>query len=390
MVSPPRSGDKVAAGGGVLVTARKFAETYIAPKASAWEREGAVPRRAFEDAATAGLRGILVPNDFGGCGLGFTEALEVLEALAGANAAFAFALWVHNNATNTVARSGTDFHRNAYLEDMLKGSHIGAFCLTEPDAGSDAAAITTHAERHDDGWTLNGTKSWVTNGAQADILLVFAQTNPGAGVLGIAAFLVPADRPGANRTPAYDLPGAAAFGLSDIIFEDCKLSEDDLLLQPGEGFRAAMAGINQARTFVGALCCGMLGSSLETALKYAASRSAFGKSTLEFQGVQWPLADVATDLEAARLLTRHAAEALDRGETAITPAAHAKKFASRAAFDGVSNCMQAMGAAGLRDTYPLSRHLVTAKMTHFLDGTTEIQNVVIARALMAQHGIKIE
>lgn len=375
---------------GLLPAVRKFTESYIAPKAAEWERDGAAPRRAFEDAAKVGLKGVLVPEDLGGCGLGFTEALEVLETLASANAAFAFALWVHNNATNTVARVGSAFQKDAYLTDMLKGTHIGAFCLTEPEAGSDAAAIATHARRHDDGWILNGTKSWVTNGAQADVLLVFAQTDPGAGVLGIAAFLVPADRPGASRSPAYDLPGAASFGLNDIVFEDCRLSEDDLLLPPGEGFRAAMAGINQARTFVGALCCGMLGSSLETALKYAASRRAFGKSTLAFQGVQLPLADVATDLEAARLLTRHAAEALDRGETAITPAAHAKKFASRAAFDGVSACMQAMGAAGLRDTYPLSRHLVAAKMTHFLDGTTEIQNVVIARALMAQHGIKLE
>ena len=134
----------------------------------------------------------------------------------------------------------------------------------------------------------------------------------------------------------------------------------------------------------------MLDASLKTALKYAASRRAFGKSVLSFQGVQWPLADVATDLEAARHLTRHAAKALDRGDAAILSAAHAKKFASRAAFDGVSSCMQAMGAAGLRQTYPLSRHLVAAKMTHFLDGTTEIQNVVIARSLMAQHGIKLE
>ncbi|MEM8744913.1 MAG: acyl-CoA dehydrogenase family protein, partial [Pseudomonadota bacterium] len=210
MASPSETAEKIAAAG-VLPAARKFAEEYITPKAADWERDSAVPRRAFEDAAAAGLKGILVPQDSGGCGLGFTEALDVLETLAGANAAFAFALWVHNNATNTVARVGSDFHRDAYLDDMLRGTHIGAFCLTEPDAGSDAAAITTLAERHDDGWILNGTKSWVTNGAQADVLLVFAQTNPGAGVLGIAAFLVPADRPGTNRSPAYGLPGAAAF-----------------------------------------------------------------------------------------------------------------------------------------------------------------------------------
>ena len=370
--------------------AQKFAEAYIAPNAALWEKNSAVPRDAFAEAATAGLKGILVPSAQDGCGLGFVDALGVLETLAEADAAFAFALWVHNNVANAVARSGTNWHRETYLNDMLSGTRIGAFCLTEPDAGSDAAAISTHAERRDDGWVLNGTKAWVTNGVRADVLLVFAQTDPGAGVLGIATFIVPADRPGTLRKAAYDLPGAAAFGLSDIVFDGCKLTDDDLLLPPGEGFKAAMIGINQARTFVGALCCGMLSASLDIALKYAGSRQAFGKSVLNFQGVQWPLADVATDLEAARHLTRHAAMLLDQGKPAIIPAAHAKKFASRAAFDGVSNCMQAMGAEGLRDKYSLSRHLVAAKMTHFLDGTTEIQNLVIARALMARHGIKPE
>ena len=374
----------------LLPAAQKFAETYVAPNAAIWERDGTVPRDAFEHAADAGLKGILVPGELGGCDRSFSEAVNILEVLAAADSAFAFALWVHNNVTNAIARSGTNAQHDMYLNDMLAGKRIGAFCLTEPDFGSDAAQIKTHAKRNKDGWVLNGTKSWVTNGARADMLLVFAQTDPGAGVLGIAAFLVPADRPGASRGAAYDLPGASAFGVSDITFDDCKLLDQDLLLAPGEGFKAAMIGINQARTFVGALCCGMLDASLDTALKYAATRRAFGKSVLSFQGVQLPLADVATDLEAARLLTRHAAKALDRGDTAIVSSAHAKKFASRAAFNGVSSCMQAMGAAGLRQSYPLSRHLIAAKMTHFLDGTTEIQNVVIARSLMAQHGIKPE
>ena len=175
----------------LLPAARKFAETYISENAAAWERDGLAPREAFEHAAEAGLKGILVPRELGGCGRSFSEAVDILEALAGADSAFAFALWVHNNVTNSIARSGTDAQHDRYLNDMLAGKRIGAFCLTEPDVGSDAAQIKTHARRHKDGWILNGTKAWVTNGARADALLVFAQTDPGAGILGIAAFLVP-------------------------------------------------------------------------------------------------------------------------------------------------------------------------------------------------------
>lgn len=374
----------------LLEAARGFAAETMAAKAAEWERAGAAPREAFVAAAEAGLRGVLVPRDQGGCGLSFVEAAELLEVLSGANAAFAFALWVHNNVTNGIARSGTAAHKQEHLGDMLAGKRLGAFCLTEPGVGSDATAITTHAESRGDGWVLTGTKAWITNGVRADVFVVYAQTEPGAGAGGIAAFVVPAERAGVHRGEPYGLPGATAYGLSDVAFEGCELTDADLLLPPGQGFKEAMGAINQARTFVGAACCGMLAVSLEIALKYAAERRAFGQPVLSFQGLQWPLADVATDLEAARALTRRAAEALDRGEKAIVEAAHAKKFASRAAFDGVSKCMQAMGAAGLRDDYPLARHLTAAKMTHFVDGTTEMQNMVIARALLRQHGLSLE
>ena len=374
----------------MVVAARKFAKHYIGPNSAKWERDAETPRDAFLEAARAGLAGVLVPEESGGGGACIRDALPVLEELAAANAAFSFALWVQNNVANAVARDGSADHVERYLPDLLAGKCLGAFCLTEPEKGSDAAAILTHASRDGDSWLLNGTKAWVTNGTHGDLFMVYAQTEPGAGAKGIAAFLVPADVPGVHRGGAYDIPGAAAFGVSDITFKECRLSKGDMLLPPGEGFKAAMTGINKARTFVGALCCGMLSSALEIALKYAAHREAFGKPVLSFQGVQLPLADVSTDLEAARLLTRHAADLLDAGEPAITEAAHSKKFASRAAFNGVSICMQAMGAAGLRSDYPLARHLLAAKMTHFLDGTTEIQNIVIARSLMQQHGLKTE
>lgn len=178
-------------------------------------------------------------------------------------------------------------------------------------------------------------------------------------------------------------------GVTGLWLADCPVPETDLLFGPGDGFKAAMRGITAARTFVGAGCCGILTSSLQTALRYGATRQAFGKPLLSFQGLQWELADVATDLEAARLLTYQAAAALDRGEAAVAEAAHAKKFASRVALTGVSQCMQAMGAVGLRTDAPLARHLATAKMTHYLDGATEIQNIVISRALLKEYGIDV-
>ena len=181
--------------------------------------------------------------------------------------------------------------------------------------------------------------------------------------------------------------GGHALGVSGIRFEDCPVADEDVLLGPGEGFKAAMSGIDKARMFVAAMCCGILGASLSTALSHAAGRRAFGKPVLSFQGLQWQLADVATDLEAARLLTHDAAAAFDRGEAAAVAAAHAKKFASRVALDGISQCMQAMGAAGSLMEHPPARHLAAAKLAHYMDGTTEIQNLVISRGLLKPFGL---
>ncbi|MEC9369030.1 MAG: acyl-CoA dehydrogenase family protein, partial [Pseudomonadota bacterium] len=235
----------------------RFSADYLAPAAADWEAAGEVPREAFREAARHGLTGVLVPREFGGQELGFAEAVPILETLAGANAAFAFALWVHNNSANALARSAGSTAAKDVLPAMLSGEKLGAFCLTEPEKGSDATGITTFAKESKSGWTLTGTKSWVTNGTRADLLTVYAQTKKGAGARGIAACLVRADSDGFSRGEAYSLPGAMAFGLSDVSFDKCRIAPDAILLPPGDGFRAAMTGINQARTFVGALCCGM-------------------------------------------------------------------------------------------------------------------------------------
>ena len=366
----------------VVEAARAFARDVIEPNAAAWDEAGRLPADAFREAAARGLCGLTVPEELGGRGLDMPAMALAVEAFASACMASAFGLVVHNNLARNLSRNGTPGQRARWLPPLLAGERIGAFLLTEPQGGSDAAAITTTARRDGSGWRLDGVKAWVSNGACADLLSVYAQTDPAARWRGIACFLVEAGAPGVVREPAYRLLGGRALGAGGFRFEGCRVDADAVLLGPGDGFKAAMAGIDFARVNVAAMCCGMLGRSLDTALSFAAGRRSFGKATLEHQGLQWLLADVATDLEAARLLTARAAALLDGGRGDHTlAAAHAKKFATRVALARIADCMQAMGAPGLRAEHPLARHLACAKMAQYLDGTTEIQNVVIGRAL---------
>lgn len=363
-----------------------FARDQVAPFAAQWEVDRVVPVETITAAAKAGLAGVLVPPDMGGLGARYVAAIQALDELAGHCMAFTLALWVHNNVANGIARGGNDEQRKRYLPAMLRGERIGAFCLTEPGVGSDATAITTTARKVGSDWELTGEKAWITNGVAADVYAVYAQTDLNLGWRGIACFLVDGSTPGLVRGPAYTMMGSHAMGVCGIRLDRCRIPERNVLLGPGDGFKAAMKGINIARVCVGVMCCGIMRASLERAIAYAQERKAFGTTTANFQGLQWMLADVATDLEAARLLTHRAAVAMDAGGTAMVEAAHAKKFATRAALKGIAECMQAMGAAGYRTEYPLGRHLANAKMAQFLDGTTEIQNVVISRALFPSRG----
>lgn len=366
----------------MVARAAAFAADVVAPNAADWEAARTVPRAALVEAATAGLCGLVVPTELGGRGLGVVATARVMQELAAADLAFAFALVVHNNLAGNIARNGTTAQIERYLPDMLTGRRIGAFLLTEPKGGSDAAAIETRADRNGAGWVLDGEKAWVTNAAVADILSVYAQTDPTAGWRGIACFLVEAGAPGVERGAAYQLMGGHAMGTGGFRFTGTPVGPEGMLLAAGAGFKAAMSGIDFARVVVAAMCCGMMQAGLDCALDYAVRRRAFGQAIADFQGIQWMLADAATDLQASRLMTYDAARSLDAGADATVASAHAKKFATRAALARLADCMQTMGAAGARAEYPLARHLAAAKLAQFLDGTTEIQNVVIARALL--------
>ena len=366
----------------VVNAARAFARDVIEPNAGAWEEAGSVPREAFREAAARGLCRLTVPESMHGHGLGMPAMALVVEALAAACMASAFALTVHNNLARGITRNASAPQLERWLPGLVAGEQIGAFLLTEPQGGSDAATMTTTARRDGRDWRLDGVKAWVSNATTADLLSVYAQTDASAGWRGIACFIVEAGAPGVIREPAYRLLGSHALGTGGFRFEGCRVDGDDVLVGPGEGFKAALAGVDFARITVAAMCCGMLGRSLEVAMEHAAGRRTFGKSVLEHQAVQSLLADAATDLEAARLLTAHAAGVLDDGTGRHTlAAAHAKKFATRVALSRIADCMQAMGANGFRTEYPLARHLTAAKMAQYLDGTTEIQNVVIGRAI---------
>lgn len=369
------------AGRALVAKAAAFAAQHVAPHAQRWEDERHPAVDALRLACAEGLAEIELAADWGGPGLPYIAKLAAVEAIAYHDMAFAFSLVNHHNALVRIARDAARDHVAPLIARMRRGEMIGCTALTEPGAGSDFAAIATRAERNGAGWVLNGEKAWITNAAICDVAICYAQTDPGAGWRGIAAFLVRADRPGFVRQPPFRLQGGHAIGAGGFRLENYAAEAADLLQPPGAGFKSAMTGINGARTYVAGMCCAMLEAGLATAVRYATARRTFGQRLIDHQGLRWSLVDAATDLEAARLLTRQAAQAIQDGADAVIPAAHAKRFAVPAAERHLAACIQAMGAEGLRAHHPLGRHLANAKLCAFTDGSTEIQNERIGRDL---------
>ncbi len=365
-----------------LVAAGRRVAKIAADSAADCEADKRPPREVWQAYRQAGLKGLLVPREQGGHALSALGMAQISEALGGADPAAALTFIPQEYCMAAIATYGHHPWHWQILKTLMAGEKLTGFLLTEPQAGSDVAAIATLARRDGNGWRLTGSKAWVSNAPHIDEHFVFAQTEPGAGAKAIAGFLVPADAPGVRIGEPYRLIGGHVAAIADVHFEDVALAPERMVVPPGHGLRAALSAIDLARVNVAAMCCGMLQVGLDVALAYAAQRQAFGHAIAEFQGLQWMLADVATDLQAARLLTYDAAETLDRDGKASLQAAHAKKFASRVALSGLGQCMQVMGANGLKQDWPLARLFANAKIAQCLDGTTEIQNVVIARNLM--------
>ena len=307
----------------MIKKAAEFASAMIEPNAAQWEYARCFPRDVFIAAADASLAGLIVPATDGGSDLGPRGMADIMRKLAAADFAFAFSLVVHNNLAGTIARYGSVEQKQRWLPGMLSAKKIGAFLLTETSGGSDAAAIRCHARPQGSGWVLNGEKAWISNASDADVLSVYATIAPEQGFRGIACFLIPADRPGVHRLEPFNLMGGHALGTGGFSFTDVSLQPEDLLIAPGEAFKAAMAGIDLARVNVASMCCGMLERGIEEAVGFAGSRQAFGGPISDQQGIRWMLSDAATDLAAAHALTEKAIDALEAGQRATIAAAHA-------------------------------------------------------------------
>ncbi len=371
----------------LVATAADFTRRVIAPAADAWDKAGAaLPRAVAAEWAALGLNSLQVTQARGGSGASYYTKIAVAEAMARVCLASAFALNNIQGSVTRLEREGSVDQIARYLPGLMSGAVICAPSLTEAAAGSDFAAIATSATKIPGGWQLDGDKAWITNGAIADLLVMYAQTEPGSGAAGIASFLVDLHAPGVERLPPDAVIGGSAFGSAGIRLSAVRVPDRDLFAPPGQAFKRGMRGITGARTHVAAMVCATVETALRTAVDYAARRHAFGRPLLKHQGLRWQLADVATELEAARLLAYRAVDIVAANGDAQIEAAFAKKFAAEMATRSIAACMQAMGAEGLRPEHALGRHLVAARIAAYVDGTTEMQTERIGAVLMSRYG----
>lgn len=376
----------------LIARAEDFASRFVAPSAAAWHEAAApLPPEITHEYAALGLAALQVTPANGGHGASFHTKLRVAEAIAAHCFPTAFALNNLQGSVTRMEREGSPSQIARYLPRLCTAETICSPALSEPGAGSDFAAIATSATRTQSGhtllgWTLNGEKAWVTNGVIGHQLILYAQTEPGAGAKGIASFIVDLDTTGITRLPPEHHIGGSTIGACTIRLENVHIAEDDMFAPPGQAFKRGLRGITAARTHVAAMICATVDASLRIAVAHGGTRHAFGKPLLAHQGFRWQLADVATALEATRQLVARAADIIEAGEDAQYEAALAKKHAAEMAGPAIAACMQAMGAEGLRTTHPFGRHMAAARIAAYVDGTTEMQTERIAASLPYRYG----
>jgi alkylation response protein AidB-like acyl-CoA dehydrogenase len=366
-------------------TARKFAREKVLPRAHEIDEQGKMPRELIAEMASLGFLGIYVPEDLGGAGLDVLSYALVVEEINRACASTGVVLCSHVSlAVDPLLHHGSRDQKERFLRPLAQGTKIGCFALSEPASGSDAAAMRTTARRDGDGWVLNGTKNFITNGSLADIAIVFAQSDMSAGHKGIAAFIVEKGAPGFSVGKLEHKMGIRGSDTAQLVFQDCRVPATNVLAAPGAGFRVALSTLDGGRISIAAQAVGIARACLEDALAYAKEREAFGKKISEFQAIQWKLADMATEIDAARLLTWRAAALKDRGEDHILAAAEAKLFASDVAVRAARECVQIFGGYGYLTDFPAERHYRDAKITEIYEGTSEIMNLVIADEILKE------
>jgi butyryl-CoA dehydrogenase len=365
--------------------ARGFAEAELLPRATKHDRQESIDPEVFEKMAELGLWGLTIPEEYGGAGLGNLELSLVLEEVNRACAATGVTLSVHNSLLGApITRFGNEAQKREWLPRLATGEVIGAYCLTEPDAGSDAAALATSARLDGDHWVLNGTKIWVTNGGIAGVMVVYARTDPKVSkAKGISAFIVPKDTPGVTVGKHEKKTGIRASSTTEILFENARIPKANLLGQLNQGFTIAMDTLDGGRIGIASQAVGIGRACLEASIKYSKEREQFGKPIASFQAIQWKIADMSTQIAASRLLVLRAAQLRDRKERCSLEAAQAKLFASRTANFAADECLQIHGGAGYTDHFHVERLFRDARITEIYEGATDIQRIVIARSLIA-------
>jgi butyryl-CoA dehydrogenase len=364
---------------------RHFAQRELAPSVAERDRMPRFPKEAFAKMAELGLLGMVVPEEFGGAGADYVSyALAIIE-IAAADGATSTSFQVHNSLT---CLYGTAEQKERFLRPLATGRWLGAFCLSEPEAGSDAAAITTSARRDGARYVLNGTKQFITSGQSADIAIVFAVTDPRAGKNGISAFIVPTATPGYRVARVEHTMGQRSSDHCQIVFQDCVLHRDQLLGAEGQGLKIALGNLEGGRIGVAAQSVGMARAAYDAALSYAKERRTFGKTIIEHQAVGFRLADMATSLQAAELMVLHAARLRDAGQPCLKEASMAKLFASEMAEEVCSGAIQIHGGYGYLNDFPVERIYRDARVCKIYEGASEIQRLVICRQLAAEQSFQ--
>jgi butyryl-CoA dehydrogenase len=365
--------------------ARNFAATRLKPFAADWDREARFPADAIVEMGRLGFMGMLVPEADGGAGADHVAYALALEEIAAGDGATSTIMSVHNSVgCMPLLKFGTAEQKARFLKPMATGAMLAAFCLTEPEAGSDAAAIKTRARRVGNRYVLSGTKQFITSGVNAKVAIVFAVTAPDAGKQGISAFIVPTETAGWRIARLEHKLGQRASDTAQIVFEEMELTPDLLLGEEGQGYRIALANLEGGRIGIAAQSVGMARAALEAATSYAKERRSFGKPIAEHQAVAFRLADMATRIEAARQLVLHAAALRDAGRPCLKEAAMAKLFASEMAERVCSDAIQIHGGYGYLQDFPVERIYRDVRVCQIYEGTSDIQRLVISRELLAE------
>lgn len=364
--------------------ARDFAANRLAPNSVAWEAAEAVPKDVFTEMGQLGLLGMTVPESYGGAGTDFVSYALALAEIAGGDGAVSTIMSVNNSpCCAALLKEGTEAQKQEYLVPLAKGQMIGAFCLTEPHAGSDASALKTKARKDGDEYIISGVKQFITSGQLAGVALVFAVTDPAAGKQGISCFIVPTSAEGYRVASVEKKLGQKASDTCQIAFDDVRIPAANLLGKEGAGYRIALANLETGRIGIGAQSVGMADAALSFALDYSKERQSFNKSIIDHQAVGFRLADMATKVEAARQMVLHAATYKDAGLPCLTEASMAKLFASEIAEEVCSAAIQTLGGNGYIADYPVEKIYRDVRVCQIYEGTSDIQKLVIARNLAA-------